>query len=377
MQRQCMNEKFNPFKEETDALFEATYETSGVFQVNPRVTKLGDEKFRILKPGDHIACHRWYIIYHHAIVVEVDILGKRLLVIHYSTVDCQKIKDLKCQIIEEWLERDQLLGNWYRINYPRQVTVKNNTEKVLGRARSRLGETDFKILKNNCESFASFCKTGDSHCLQAKWLKGKIKEVSFVNVKRVLNDIPKLGGALAKNIKGGALAQKVTSDIAESAIEKITPKIAIAEGLDKVGNASNYVRAGLVVAAEAGFMAWDISTMYSKRTSRKIFSEMATQRATEAVCASVGTIGLGIVIEAGGRYIGRGIGSAVPVIGTDPGGLIGAFVGSFVGGAIGSVVGRAVGSLLGPQVVQLTTDCIKDDRAVNSIDEIHHGKNIR
>ncbi|KAH3867260.1 hypothetical protein DPMN_030386 [Dreissena polymorpha] len=104
---------------------------------------------------------------------------------------------------------------------------------------------------------------------------------------------------------------------------------------------------------------------------------MATQRATEAVCASVGTIGLGIVIEAGGRYIGRGIGSAVPVIGTDPGGLIGAFVGSFVGGAIGSVVGRAVGSLLGPQVVQLTTDCIKDDRAVNSIDEIHHGKNIR
>ncbi|KAH3867268.1 hypothetical protein DPMN_030394 [Dreissena polymorpha] len=57
MQHYCMNGKARPFKEETDGLLGATYETSGVFQVSPSLTKLGDDKFRILKPGDHIACH--------------------------------------------------------------------------------------------------------------------------------------------------------------------------------------------------------------------------------------------------------------------------------------------------------------------------------
>ncbi|KAH3867274.1 hypothetical protein DPMN_030400 [Dreissena polymorpha] len=94
---------------------------------------------------------------------------------------------------------------------------------------------------------------------------------------------------------------------------------------------------------------------------------MATQRVTEAVCATTCTIGLGLVFEAGGGVIGGIIGSAVPVIGTVVGGAIGAFFGSILGGIIGSIFGRACGSLLGPQVAKITTKFVRDDVPVKKV----------
>ncbi|KAH3867266.1 uncharacterized protein LOC127867485 [Dreissena polymorpha] len=373
MYRQLSTRNNRYFKEEsdeeTDNKFEETNENTGVFQTNPNITKLGQDKFKILKPGDHITCHRSYIIYHHAIVVDVDQVGNRLQVIHYTTV---KGKRKKAEIKKEWLDSDKLGGDWYRINYSKNVADKNKTELVLDRAHSRLGETDYKILKNNCESFASYCKTGVSDCFQTKWLNRKVTEVSLVNNNRVCNEIVK--------IVGDEVATQITSNITEDVIKKSTAKMVLAESIERVGNASNFVGAGLVVGLETCLMARDISEMYEKRKegkmSRKVFTGMATQRATEAVGASVCTVGLGLGLEVFGGFIGGLIGSVVPVIGTAFGGAIGSFIGSILGGVFGSLLGRAGGSFFGNMIAKTTTKFIRDDIAVNSIDDIHSGDHI-
>jgi uncharacterized protein YijF (DUF1287 family) len=59
--------------------------TTGVHRRQPikvrrkRITDLGR-----LKRGDHIAWHRWYAVWHHAIVIDVDRVKRQLTVIHNS-----------------------------------------------------------------------------------------------------------------------------------------------------------------------------------------------------------------------------------------------------------------------------------------------------
>ena len=39
-------------------------------------------------------------------------------------------------------------------------------EETVARARSRLGETNYNLLTNNCEHFVIWCKTGVSESMQ-------------------------------------------------------------------------------------------------------------------------------------------------------------------------------------------------------------------
>lgn len=47
-------------------------------------------------------------------------------------------------------------------------------EETVARARSRLGETSYNILTNNCEHFAIWCKTGVSESLQVNNMLGSL-----------------------------------------------------------------------------------------------------------------------------------------------------------------------------------------------------------
>jgi hypothetical protein len=44
--------------------------------------------------------------------------------------------------------------------------------EIVRRARSRIGENDYRLLTNNCEHFCSWCVCGASHSAQAErsWL---------------------------------------------------------------------------------------------------------------------------------------------------------------------------------------------------------------
>jgi hypothetical protein len=47
-------------------------------------------------------------------------------------------------------------------------------EETVARARSRLGETNYNLLTNNCEHFAIWCKTGVSESLQVNGMLGTL-----------------------------------------------------------------------------------------------------------------------------------------------------------------------------------------------------------
>lgn len=52
--------------------------------------------------------------------------------------------------------------------YRRQYTVCYIADTAIARAQSRLGERQYNLLYNNCEHFATWCKTGKSQSLQIK-----------------------------------------------------------------------------------------------------------------------------------------------------------------------------------------------------------------
>lgn len=80
----------------------------------------------------------------------------------------------------ERLERPENLPRRVRIHWLRELSRLMGDEgtsqpftadAVLGRAESRLGRSDFDIVLNNCEHFATWCKTGirDSEQIYRLW----------------------------------------------------------------------------------------------------------------------------------------------------------------------------------------------------------------
>lgn len=96
-----------------------------------------DQAAKPLQPGDHIKFDR--LLYtHHAIYIGND----ELIQYWKSEVRIDMISDL--------------CGSFEIVNSPR----KYDREEVVSRAISRLGETDYNVLFNNCEQFAIWCRSG-------------------------------------------------------------------------------------------------------------------------------------------------------------------------------------------------------------------------
>lgn len=139
-----------------------------------------------LQPGDHIAWQRSCSYWHHAIVEKVEkrkitviewtshsswgeVCGCRLMprftvTIHRTDIDR---RDRCCGRIKELVD-----GPMYKVVYPEAVQMQNPPELVLSRAHSRLNNAGYKVARDNCEHFATFCKTG-SH------KSGQIKQVGL------------------------------------------------------------------------------------------------------------------------------------------------------------------------------------------------------
>ena len=141
-----------------------------------------------LKPGDVIGVRRKGIYEHYAIYIGND------RVIHYcgegndfgGTVSIHEadisefIKDARsCFVV--WFDK----GIPYKIQSETTFLfngsldyynggfqkVKRNTfsaEETIKRAKSRIGETEYNLITNNCEHFAMWCKTGVSESSQVK-----------------------------------------------------------------------------------------------------------------------------------------------------------------------------------------------------------------
>jgi hypothetical protein len=52
-------------------------------------------------------------------------------------------------------------------------------EEIVRRARSRLGENDYRVLSNNCEHFCNWCRCGVSRSAQAERLPFRLLAALF------------------------------------------------------------------------------------------------------------------------------------------------------------------------------------------------------
>lgn len=120
-----------------------------------------------LEGGDHIKWERTGGYAHHAIVVRVHRDYKKVDVIHYAspnkdnsnmrssiTASRQGLKVVIQETMDPLESGDQLK----KYIYGNSLSSSN----VIERATKRLGEKAYRLFSNNCEHFATHCKTGKS-----------------------------------------------------------------------------------------------------------------------------------------------------------------------------------------------------------------------
>lgn len=300
---------------------------SSVHMVHPEKTAITNLSLcaDYLKPGDHIAWERPYLIWHHALVNAV-YTESTVEVIHWTSQ-----KGERAQIKKEVLDLKTECGKLYRIDYNEEVIKENPPRLVLARARSRLGETGYNFLTDNCESFATFCKKGVERSQQVRW-----------GLKALLDLLKRtLGSFIEKSCK-----------LRKATIFR-SPEVSAAEIVEAIANNLQWIGFGLVVLIEGITTIIDIKTLFEERKNgkltRKVFIEEVTKRVTEAILA-------GGLAAAGGLVPG-------------PGGI-------FVGITFG-ICGKVVGSWLGPKIGRAITRFVEtDDKAVKKITELKTGDHI-
>lgn len=329
-------------------------------QVNARTIV---EDLSQLKPGDHFAYQRPYVIWHHGIVKRVDKQNRRFEAIHWQKPNA------RCQIIKSWVNVDEENGQLYRIDYPEETSRVNKVHLVIARAVSMIGTLGYNFFMRNCEHFARFCKTGLGESIQTHYfinlVRRSVRRAVQATYTRFATEVPVIIGRTA--------GKYLTAEMVEKAVR----------GTNKVG-------AAVVVIFEGVFMIWDLSKIHKQRTGSEIsfreYLKATITRTLEAVCAAGGTIAGAMIGEAAGGTTGAFIGAAVgtmfcPFFGTAVGAAIGTpvgvFVGGIIGGIIGGVLGHAGGTFLGHIIGGGIVSWIKhDDRAVKSITDLKEGDQI-
>lgn len=289
---------------------------SRAFQVSGSRHEVDLQDLSIIKKGDHVGWHRKYVIWHHAIVSDINTAKRELQVIHYTK------HNGKVKVIEEWIKVDDQNGLMYKFDYPGEVTTVYHPDRVVDEARKYVGNENYKFLRNNCEHFATRCKTGKGQSHQVRWAVGKIIETAQTSGITILKDTAKF--VLLKVASGAG-------------------KVVVGETVEVISKSTNIVGAIIVAGFEIGHCIYDIWQINKARKSGEMssrdFKATVTQRVTESVCSGGLAIGGSLL----GGFIGGVIGSAVPVIGT----AAGTVVGSIIGGIAGSFLGKLVGPLIG------------------------------
>ncbi len=281
-----------------------------------------------LNPGDHITWERVYVIWHHAIVIEVNVERGEIVTLEWNTND-----NGKCWKTIEVIEKPQpysdrlvcfCFNQMYRIDYPQEVTNENSTELVLARARSREGDTGYGPY-TNCESFAIYCKTGHGRCHQTQWCKGKCLECAC-GIK---------GRGTVKLLI--VAAQVVLSEGVEEVVEESEESDPTPEAHPHL--IGELVSAAILITLEFILVCFIIYLAYRKKKSRQKTTEEfvvdVVRRVFEAFVYIGLVIGLSFVFEV---ELNLGLGGGI--LGGLIGGLLGTFFGHWIGGFVGKCVAR-------------------------------------
>lgn len=190
-------------------------EENTALKIQARRTKISYEKLGTLRPGDHISWERQLGHLHHAIVVRVIEAtcqnDAKIVVINWT-----KTGSILCgfdgiEIVQETLSGAENHDSLFRVDYPKEICRENNPKLVLARARSRIGDKGYGALSDNCETFATYCKTGVAKSRQAAWFKHKKEEIldsaSVTLVKDLTKSVMGNLSAVAREAASGGVTE--------------------------------------------------------------------------------------------------------------------------------------------------------------------------
>lgn len=98
-----------------------------------------EKALHILQKGDHIKCNRT-LYSHHGIYI-----GNGEVIAYDDSI-------VKSCSLEEFADGDGILRVEEKAIY--------SPDRIVSRAWSRVGETDYNLIVNNCENFATWCRCG-------------------------------------------------------------------------------------------------------------------------------------------------------------------------------------------------------------------------
>ena len=125
-----------------------------------------------LLPGDHVAWHRPYVIWHHGIVTDVKPNDNSLVITSNTNNGADhglSLGGIREEVIQVDFDADEL----YRYEYADGEYFP--VDDVIARARSHIGENKYNLFTNNCEHFARWCKAGQKHSVQVKTFVNRIR----------------------------------------------------------------------------------------------------------------------------------------------------------------------------------------------------------
>ena len=325
------------------------------FQIQSARSKIEPQHFaETLKPGDHVAWNRCKGYWHHSIVSAVDAEKNEIAVIHWN-----KDKDHHITIFEERQsvkDSKSLFNQMYRIEYPDKITKANPPELILARARSRIGDSGYGFFSDNCEAFATYCKSGYAKSHQVSWL-----------VKKIMEGLSLMGSRTS--VKNGV--RFISKAVAKAPL--VAAEVIPAEIIEEAVNGSQAIGAGIVLIVEAGFIIFDVYKMYKERKygdiSRSDFIEGAVRRIIEGILSAGVSIGCSIGLEIGAGCL---FGLCFGPIGALVGGLLGGIIGGIIGG---SLIRVSIGTLAGSWAGKAIACRFPNDRVVK-INELTLGDHI-
>jgi len=315
-------------RDKMDVAYKKRHRTEITSSINHGRTRITD--LRDVRRGDHVAWHRWYAIWHHAIVVNVPDDGRSLTVIHNSG-DRVKLNGHFASVRLETLHFNQTNVDFHRIDYPAGITQP--VDQVVERACSRLGEAKYNPLTNNCEHFARWCKAGSAQSGQVRNFTDRLALVGESAAAKVALEA---AGDGVEALAAGSL--KTFNRLGTS----ISQRAANVFGRATSGAVRN-VKCGALACnvavnfgLEAILFTKDVVSTYSKYKSGAISRDEFRQQLAKQGCESLG-----------GLIAGSGFGILLQVLIPIPvlGGLIGCTLGSLLGRFIGAIIGKQIGGI--------------------------------
>jgi len=291
-----------------------------------RITDLGD-----VRRGDHVAWHKWYAVWHHAIVVDVPDDGRSLTVIHNSG-DVVKLDGHFASVRLETLGVNPTKEDFYRIDHPLEDTKP--VDQVMERACRRLGQAKYNPFTNNCEHFARWCKTGSAHSGQVRKFTDRL---ALVRRSAAAKAALEAAGDGVESLVTGSL--NTVSRLGASIPQRVGKMFGAKAAPGVVRNVKCGALAcnvAINLALEAGLFTKDVVRAYRKYKSggisRDEFRRMLSKHGCESVGGLIGGSSMGIV----GQVL-------VPI----------PFLGGTVGCTLGSLIGRYIGALIGKQLAAI------------------------